>query len=353
MAGERHLVPADSAAVKQRYVRDWERAQREFARRQQEWNRFRNEERPAYEQWVRQTFGARISELRALQEKTGELRQLVGAVEHYGDLCGKRPRALFQELLAEQREGESLLETLNAKIQRWNTPDSDDDGRDDETGTRSVDFDLGEDDSLDDDEGDDDFTAEFDDIMDALGSMFGFKRPPRATPKEAKQRQLKIRDLYRKLCRRLHPDTGQAFSAETEQLWHQVQEAYEKGDLDRLEAIQAGIEVRLDPMGKHVSCSQLAAAAAGLRQGVHSIRALIRQAKRDDAAWGFAAWTARDRARAEQRLLAEFEHDHTQLASQLRYLERLVEKWRKPMHNKRQKSAMAAAKHPRQLAFDF
>ncbi len=353
MAGGRHLVPADSTAVKQRYLRDWERAQREFARREQEWNRFCNEERPAYEQWVRQTFGARISELRALHEKTGELRQLVGAVEQYSDFCGKRPRALFQELLAEQREGESLLETLNAKIKSQDTPNDDAGGRDDETGTGGAEFDLGEDDSLDDDERDDDSTTEFDEIMDALGSMFGFKRQPKPNPKDAQPRQLKIRDLYRKLCRRLHPDTGHAFNAGTEHLWHQVQEAYEKGDLDRLEAIQAGVELQLDPMGKHVSCSQLAAAAAGLRQGVHSIRAMIRQAKEGDVAWGFAAWTARDKAKAEQRLLAEFEHDHTQLASQLRYLERLLEKWRKPMHTKRQKAAMAAARHPRQLAFDF
>jgi len=31
----------------------------------------------------------------------------------------------------------------------------------------------------------------------------------------------------------------------------------------------------------------------------------------------------------------------------------MIGKWRKPIHNKRQKQAAAAIKNPRQLAFDF
>lgn len=353
------LVPADSAAVKKEYVRKWQQAQRDFARHQQEWNRFCSEERPAYERWVGQTFGARISELRATDEKLRELRQLIEGIEYHSSECGKTPRAFYQELLAAQKEGTSLLETLHLKVRGANDPADSGTGDDNAAGDRDNDGDHRARDPSDDDgddrfdDDDDDFASEFDAALDALGEMLGVGRRPKPHPQEAKQRQLKVRDLYRKLCVRLHPDTGGKFNAETEKLWHQLQHAYEHQDLDGLEAIQAGLEIRLDPLGKHVSCSQLAAVMADLKQGVNSIRAMMRHA-RQDAAWGFAAWSAADRQRAERQIAAQFTQDQSLLTGELQYIEGIIRRWGKPAPNKRPKQPAAAApRDERQLAFDL
>lgn len=336
-AGGCHLVPVDSTAVKQAYVRQWQQAQRDFARRQQEWHRFSHEERPAYERWVGQTFGARISELRATHQKTRDLQQLLEAIEHYGEMCGQPPHAVYQELLAEQQDGVSLLETLSAKIRGANPPGDARPDADDEAGAGDNGGAPWAHEPFDDADDADAAAADFDDLLDTLKEMLGGHRRPKPNPKAANERQLKIRDLYRKLCRRLHPDTGGTFNAETEALWHQLQDAYEKQDLDRLEAIQAGLEIRLDPMGKHVSCSQLAAVMADLKQGVQSLRAMLGQAKQD-AAWGFSHWTAREKERTAQQLAADFEHDYSLLSRQLQYLENIVKKWSKPLSKNRVRS---------------
>jgi hypothetical protein len=51
--------------------------------------------------------------------------------------------------------------------------------------------------------------------------------------------QDRIKEIYRMLVRRLHPDTRADGDATVSALWHQVQEAYEARDLDRMETLLA------------------------------------------------------------------------------------------------------------------
>ncbi len=350
-----HLVRIDSAAIKREYVRKWQQAQADFARRQQEWDRFSNEERPAYERWLRQTFAARISEIRAAREKIGELQQLIVAIEDCSLVYGVACRALYQELLAEQQPDMSLLETLSAKVRAMDDSGRSDTGDDDTAENRDAHGrhrarDPFGDDGFDDDEDLDDDFGEY--LYGPGGEFGGGGRRPKPKQKDATPRETTVRDLYRKLCLRLHPDTGGTFSAATEALWHELQDAYKNQDLERLAAIQAGLDIRLDPMGKHVSCSQLAAAMAELKRGMHSIRAMVRQA-RGDAAWGFSSWTPQWRTRAERQVAADLDYEHAQATAQLRHLERVIAKWGKRPPDSRGRRSAATPRDDRQFPFEF
>lgn len=58
---------------------------------------------------------------------------------------------------------------------------------------------------------------------------------------EDKIRELK--KLYRELCLQYHPDKMGVHDAKMAQTWLDIQTAYQKGNLDRLKAIRAGLDL--------------------------------------------------------------------------------------------------------------
>ena len=51
------------------------------------------------------------------------------------------------------------------------------------------------------------------------------------------QRSSELRKLFRELAKQLHPDVNNHLTKEQVELWHQVKEAYESGDLEKLKAM--------------------------------------------------------------------------------------------------------------------
>ena len=52
------------------------------------------------------------------------------------------------------------------------------------------------------------------------------------------ERSSELRKVYRALAKQLHPDVNSQLTEEQKQLWHQVKEAYESGDLEKLKAMR-------------------------------------------------------------------------------------------------------------------
>src|SRR5207247_7519930 len=50
---------------------------------------------------------------------------------------------------------------------------------------------------------------------------------------------LRVKEIYRRLVRRLHPDLRADGDATVSSLWHEVQEAYAAGDVARMELLLA------------------------------------------------------------------------------------------------------------------
>ena len=63
--------------------------------------------------------------------------------------------------------------------------------------------------------------------------------PLRMTEEQATPVDARVKELYRRLVRRLHPDLRADGSAAVSGLWHEVQEAYEAGDVARMEILLA------------------------------------------------------------------------------------------------------------------
>jgi hypothetical protein len=53
----------------------------------------------------------------------------------------------------------------------------------------------------------------------------------------------RLKELYRSVVRRLHPDSQREMTAQKTEWWHQAQMAYEAGDVEQLEVILTLCEI--------------------------------------------------------------------------------------------------------------
>jgi hypothetical protein len=307
------LIRLDISSVKEELLRKCKKAERDFEKQQKEWDAYCNEDRPAYEKWMHATFGSHLTELRELHEQVERKSWFVEQVECLSALSGKSPRKLYLELQKTAKDGMSLHDALCEYVNKFNAADDS----------------LGDDDE--DFESDDD--EDFDKIFEEFEDIFGETKQVRRENPETKNHQTRIRDIYRRLCFKLHPDTGCDFNAENSRLWHQIQEAYQKNDLDCLLAIQASLDMKQDPMASHISCTQILAVIDEFKNGLRSVRSLIRNAQQESS-WRFLVWSDKQLKAATRQLEQQMLREQLSLKYEMEYLESIEKKWSLPVKRK-------------------
>jgi len=126
----------------------------------------------------------------------------------------------------------------------------------------------------------------------------------------------RIKELYRTLVRRLHPDAGGAHTARERDLWQQVQDAYHARDLEWLESIAGRLDAVID-RGATLSIQLLRRMTTDLLDALHGLRSQISRHRRHPG-WKF---------REQRKALVKFETKRRcALESQLGRLRRALEK---------------------------
>jgi hypothetical protein len=155
-----------------------------------------------------------------------------------------------------------------------------------------------------------------------------------SVPKDAR-----VKEIYRMLVRRLHPDLRADGDARVSALWHEVQEAYEAGNLDRLETLLALTDLESNQVGKHTTLSQLKSVLVDLGQSLRALQKSLRGARREPA-WNFAGAT--DHTELRNRVGRELESARYDLRTRLNDLEALLADWARPSGEQRRKPRWAA-----------
>ncbi len=121
-----------------------------------------------------------------------------------------------------------------------------------------------------------------------------------STPVDAR-----VRELYRRLVRRLHPDLRADGSAAVSALWHEVQEAYGASDVARMEILLALSDIEANRTADQ-TLSQMHAVLAELERAFRALEKSLREAEGEEA-WDFARMGASAdlRARVERQLKAD------------------------------------------------
>jgi hypothetical protein len=120
-------------------------------------------------------------------------------------------------------------------------------------------------------------------------SEFGgsVRQPPSVPASESPgEVDLRVKELYRRLVRRLHPDLRADGSAAVSALWHEVQEAYAAGDVARMEILLALSDIETKRTADQ-SLSQMHALLAELERSLRALKKNLLEAEEEDA-WDFA-----------------------------------------------------------------
>ena len=143
-----------------------------------------------------------------------------------------------------------------------------------------------------------------------------------AAPAHASKR---LKELYRAVVRRLHPDSQREMTAQKTEWWHQARAAYEAGDAEQLEVILALCEIGESGTTAHTSASLLQRITAQLKSSLREIKRQITQRRREPA-WNFSNRT--DHAVMADRVRRELTGELMAMRRRWSETQELIAQWK-------------------------
>jgi hypothetical protein len=143
-----------------------------------------------------------------------------------------------------------------------------------------------------------------------------------AAPAHASAR---LKELYRSVVRRLHPDIQREMTAQKTEWWHQAQAAYEAGEVEQLEVILTLCEIGDSGTTAHTSASLLQRITAQLKNSLREIKRQLAGQRRDPA-WNFSRRTDQDALAVQTRrtLMGDLER----MRYQCRTIQEMIARWK-------------------------
>jgi hypothetical protein len=320
------MVLIDDAPLRRSIAAECTGAMARLDQARRGWHRFDREDRPAFVRWRAREFGALLSEAREVEDRIRDAQTLVHQVEmemrrHFQDPHSAYMRVMFRRenpgAAAEQDDPEpppgrsGTARKLSdfdkeALFQEWVQKFM---------GTNP--------DKLDDKV----YSATFEVFKSHMFVNAGESSQPQSAPRTAIPRSTgaqsphrngadvtddemeesavdaRVRELYRMLVRRLHPDLRADGSADVSGLWHEVQEAYSASDIAQMEILLALCDIQASELGEGTSFSKMRLVLADLERSCQALEKMLLEAEGEDA-WNFARSGPNDnlRERVEREL---------------------------------------------------
>lgn len=273
------LVLLDSEALRKTVAKACELARKKFEAATAEWERYRTQDVPEFTRELALCAGPLREELRVLLPKYEELADLLAEVMDEIYFSGDDPSTCLARVEA-QADGSDLLDASELVSDMEEDSGSEPEFEDEFNGDA-------EDDTWDAEE------AAGDDFDDLLRRMMGL--PPKTTKvKHEVPKSSRIKDLYRQLVRALHPDQGGHMTPGRMRLWHEVQDAYRKGDLARMEVLHSKSGLVTDLTSSATPISRLLSITRLFKKSLSDLKCQMRPAMADPA-WAFSTLSKKAR----------------------------------------------------------
>jgi hypothetical protein len=311
----RAIVRVDGTRIRKKTKKDYEKALRDLTNSRQKLEQFHQTDLPQFTRWLNLNFGALLTELRGLNQQMAADAQLIIQVEN---------EAMFSRC-SDARAYQRVMERLENPEPPPAPPTggSEQDWEQNSRGARpeSENFD-GEDDPVE---------NFFKKLFEEFGPEEGRRdnRGPgagepvkSAGPAHASAR---LKELYRAVVRRLHPDTQREMTAQKTEWWHQAQAAYEAGDAEQMEVILTLCDIGDSGTTAHTSASLLQRITAQLKSSLREIRRQL-AGRRRDPAWNFSQCADHDALANQMRqaLMSDLER----MRYQCRTLREMIARWK-------------------------
>lgn len=290
---------------------------------------------PAYERWELEIIGPLLNEERQLQAKMARLESLMGHASLESLFTGRDPHEIFLEVAREETEWEEQNARSDDKTQDippWEEFDSDAEREfpDEEREFRAyVRFTIGDD---PDEYGKREYKRCFREYQD-----WKQRRAEENSSIGRKKQDVpaRVKELYRILVRRLHPDAGRSTDNLTVRcFWHDLQDAYANMDVERLELLLALTDLYETGSANRSTLFHLRKIAKQMDHSVRDLKARLRQA-RTSPAWAFWHCDNRDEVAAKMRRETEARIRKSKRA--IGELEEELENWKRNSPKRKKK----------------
>jgi hypothetical protein len=306
------------------------------------WHRFEREDRPGFVRWRAREFGPLLSELREVEGQIRETETLVHEVEMEMRRGFYDPQSAYQRVMF-RRENPLLVQDEPEPLPRPRTRAGEEQRFFTEFEKEALfqewvhKFIGTNPDKLDDEA----YSTTFEAFKTHMFRGQREEQPPSQNFRQAEparpapvEKELgvppidaRVKEIYRVLVRRLHPDLRADGSAAVSSLWHEVQEAYAASDIAHLEILLALSDIKSSRFSDQTSVSQMRAVLAELTRALFALEDRLRQA-RDEDAWGFARTGAQPGLR--ERVERELQATRRMRAERLDLLRRTIADWSRP-----------------------
>lgn len=316
------MVLTDSSKLRRKVRKAYDKAMTEVEKVTIALAKFENEDRPAFERWIRLTFGPKLEELRKIQSELTALQHILTKVSTLAQNRRISMAQAYQIHLDWQNnpQGADPFEEAPHKDAKVHGSPRDETWDEDSEGA-----DPGAPPSLE----------------EMLNEFVERLRPP-----SAKDRT-RIKEIYRALVRHLHPDSGAEDSEANRRLWHQCQSAYQDEDLARLELILEQVKESAGEPLLETPMSEFLRRTAELKFKLRQFKRELASC-RQDPAWGCSVTLPS--AAIHRRFESDIDWELAQCRTNLEDFKRRFNGWTTPRRSAPKKRRRASSD---ELEFPF
>ncbi len=273
------------------------------------WHQFERQDKPAFVRWRAREFGALLSTARDVEDKIRDAQNLIHEVKMEMRRKIQDPYSAYRRVLfrrenpgvAEDRETSSNGSQSTPHLSEFEQEALFQEWVQKFLGTNPAKMD------------DDAYSTSFE-VFKSHMFVRPESAPDRSDPRPEDVRRSavdeeppgtidpRVKEIYRRLVRRLHPDLRADGDATVSSLWHEVQEAYAAGDVARMELLLALSDLS-NAFGASTTLSQMRSALSELTRSVRALELSLVEARREDS-WNFARTGPSEdlRSRVERQL---------------------------------------------------
>jgi hypothetical protein len=326
----------DGSGIRKKIKKDYEKALRDLENSRRQLDQFHQTDLPQFTRWLNTNFGALLTELRELNQKMAADEELIFQVENEAMFSGCSDARAYQRVM-ELRE--------NPEPPRPRPDGGEAAGEREPFGARP-------------ESGADDEEDTMEEFMNEFFRKFGPGTRPQdhhgtrngqptdsAAPAQASNR---LKELYRSVVRRLHPDSQREMTVQKTEWWHQAQTAYEAGDVEQLEVILTLCEIGDSGTTAHTSASLLQRITAQLKNSLREIKRQIIGQRRDPA-WNFSRRDDHKPLAVQTR--RTLMNDLERMRYQCRTIQGMIARWK--VAAERLKQPSRRKNHPHNMEFSF
>ena len=311
----RALVRVDGKGIRQKIKKDYEKALRDLDNSRRVLDQFQQADQPQFTRWLNSHFGALLTELRELNLKMAADDAIVFMVQNEVMFGGGSYARAYKRVI-ELRDNPEPPPSPSP-------PGGEPDGTRGPFGGRPG--------WENQDDLDDPLKTIFEEMFGEIGpderpwedhGRQAGPHPQAAAPAHVSKR---LKELYRAVVRRLHPDSQREMTAQKTEWWHQAQAAYEAGDAEQLEVILTLCEIGESGTTAHTSASLLQRITAQLKSSLREIKRQITQRRREPA-WNFSG--RKDHAAMADQVRRELRGELMAMKQRWMDTQELIARWK-------------------------